>query len=319
MGSHMCVWASLVLGGTMVLPTTIPYSSHELSRIIKECGLNRLMVFPPLLSSMFREADKDPDFLALLQGLASIGYGGMALEPMELNWARERGMQPVNFFGSTEMGYAMAGRQSANDSYLETFPGSTFEFQPLDDGSGSHSKLLELVIPPESPDCQHQSLRGPDGKFHSGDLFTEITPGRYLSQGRADGWIKMETSLRCDTSAIEANVIDTCGKDLVHAVAVVGDRRPSPMLVVEPHEQTVPNGVNGNTPHTYEEQLKKDILERIMPFHQRRYQHERIQDHRFIMVVPKGSLPRTATKGNIRRKEVEKTLKDQIDVVYNKA
>lgn len=60
-------------------------------------------------------------------------------------------------------------------------------------------QLLELVILSDSGDCPDGSLRHTDGHFHTGDLFLEVEPGCYASQGRVDDWIKSENSLRCDT------------------------------------------------------------------------------------------------------------------------
>ena len=59
--------------------------------------------------------------------------------------------------------------------------------------------LLELVILSESGDCPDVSLRHADGHFHTGDLFVEVEPGKYLSRGRKDDWIKNESADKCDT------------------------------------------------------------------------------------------------------------------------
>ena len=60
-------------------------------------------------------------------------------------------------------------------------------------------------------------------------------------------------------------------------------------------------------------------MRRIRPFHTRRYLHERIMDAKMIMVVPKGSLPRTATKGNVRRRAVEEMFKAELDAMFASA
>lgn len=85
---------------------------------------------------------------------------------------------------------------------------------------------------------------------------------------------------------------------------VVGTGRPSPALFVESAS---------NIGH---EQLKRTILDRIQPFHSRLYLHERITSASLIIAVPPSSLPRTATKGNIRRQTVEVTYRALLDNVY---
>lgn len=85
---------------------------------------------------------------------------------------------------------------------------------------------------------------------------------------------------------------------------VVGTGRPSPALFVE------------SLPGTETERLKQTILQRIQPFHERLYLHERITSPNLVLTVPVGSLPRTATKGNIRRQAVETSFKTQLDGIY---
>lgn len=106
--------------------------------------------------------------------------------------------------------------------------------------------------------------------------------------------------------ALEDNVRATCG-DLIQECIVVGYGRPSPTLVVEALS------------NMDEEKLKKDIIQATRPFNSRRYMHERIVSEKMIIVVPPNSLPRTASKGNIRRRAVEEAYKTKLDEIYAKA
>jgi hypothetical protein len=103
--------------------------------------------------------------------------------------------------------------------------------------------------------------------------------------------------------AIEDNVRATCG-DLIEECIVVGTGRPSPALFVEPA-----SGVD-------HEKLKRDIIRKTRQFHTRRYLHEQITKPDLIIVVPSKSLPRTATKGNVRRKAVEDSYQAELDKIY---
>lgn len=95
----------------------------------------------------------------------------------------------------------------------------------------------------------------------------------------------------------------TCAQ-LIEECIVVGNGRSSPTLFVEP---------SVDTDH---EKLKKEIIRKTRQFHSRRYIHERIISPDFIIIVPSKTLPRTATKGNIRRKAVEETYKTELDRIY---
>ena len=63
-------------------------------------------------------------------------------------------------------------------------------------------------------------------------------------------------------------------------------------------------------------ELEKEIIERTKPFHSRRFMHERITSTKYVVVVERGTLPRTATKGNVRRKAVEDQYKELLDGIY---
>jgi len=87
--------------------------------------------------------------------------------------------------------------------------GTSYGFFPVDFGDepststaayrSSIGQLLELVVLSESGDCPDVSLRSADGHFHTGDFFSEVEPGKYLSRGRSYDWIETEHGLRCDT------------------------------------------------------------------------------------------------------------------------
>jgi hypothetical protein len=65
------------------------------------------------------------------------------------------------------------------------------------------------------------------------------------------------------------------------------------------------------------EQLKHSIIRATRQFHSRRYLHERITSEKMIVVVPPNTLPRTAVKGNIRRKAVEEIYKAELEAIYS--
>ncbi|RDB17511.1 hypothetical protein Hypma_001208 [Hypsizygus marmoreus] len=301
-------------GSCVIQPTAISFSSGELVDMIHRCGLNRLNQFATFLANHLRASRTDAKLLSLLQGLDEILYSGLPLAREEEEWAYRNGLKLRNLFGSTECGGMLlsvgASESGRNPGLLQPLHGFPYRFvsiAPAASTSGyqSTARLMELVIPKESPDCPHVSLRHSDGDFHTGDLFQEAAPGLYTFRGRDDDWIKSENSLRCDTKAIEDNAFAMCG-NLIDVCVVVGSGRPSPVMFVEPAV---------DMDH---EKLKKEIIRKTRHFHSRRYLHERITLADMIIVVPKHSLPRTATKGNIRRKAVEDAFKTQLDQIYER-
>ncbi|EJF66994.1 acetyl-CoA synthetase-like protein [Dichomitus squalens LYAD-421 SS1] len=315
-------------GSCTVQFTQQAFSSDELVDMFQRCGLSRINIFPTFLSQHLRNSRQSPKLLALLQSLDNILISGLMMSSEDEEWVYSNGIKLTNCYGNTEVGSMLVTPASDLDTpassnrtrALTPVPGSNYLFVPIDTEADStahaeaetvyanaNAQLLELIVHADSPDCPDRSLRHEDGHYHTGDLFVEVSPGRYVYRGRNDDWIKSENSLRCDTKAIEDNVLATCG-DLVAACIVTGNGRPSPALFVESADA-------GADP----EKLKRDIIRRIRPFHSRRYMHERIVSPQFVLAVPRGTLPRTATKGNIRRRAVEEAFKAELDCVYGVA
>ncbi|KAG6918488.1 hypothetical protein DXG01_014115 [Tephrocybe rancida] len=283
----------------------------QLVDMIHHAGLNRLNQFAAFLSNHLKAARLDPKLLTLLSGLDEILYSGLPLPREDEDWAYKNGLKLRNLFGSTECGAMLlsVGASGRNPSLLRSLDGFNYRFiSTAPEAAVSHqstARLMELVIPADSPDCPHPSLRGDDGDFHTGDLFQEASPGLFVFRGRDDDWIKSENSLRCDTKAIEENALAMCG-NIISQCVVVGSGRPSPVMFIEPVSDMDA------------EKMKKEIIRKTRHFHSRRYLHERITLTDMIIIVPPKSLPRTATKGNIRRKAVEEAYKSQIDHIFER-
>ncbi|GBE81642.1 acetyl-CoA synthetase-like protein [Sparassis crispa] len=309
-GQTFMVLGAMQHGACLVQPTTIAFSSDELVDMITRCGLNRLMQFSTFLGIHLRRARQDVAFLARLQSLDEVLYSGLPLSQEDKEWALSNGIVLRNLYGTTECGGSMLlsiGGRDSNAHLLRPLEGVSYRFCPVSDIRASNaldaSPLLELVVLSDSGDCPHYSLRDVDGHFHTRDLFQEVSPGCYVFRGREDDWIKSENGLRCDTKAIEDEVRSTC-KELVFDCVVVGTGRPSPALFVE-GRGTVDA-----------EALKEEILRRTQHSQAERYLHEQIVSTKFVFVVPPNSLPRTSTKGNIRRQAVEIAFKAELDEIY---
>ena len=108
-----------------------------------------------------------------------------------------------------------------------------------------------------------------------------------------------ETFMIRQLRSIEDNVRATCG-ELVYECVVVGNGRPSPALFVEASEE-----------------LKEEIIRRMNEFNSRRFVHESITSTKHVIVIERGTLPRTATKGNVRRRAVEDQYKELLDEIYD--
>ncbi|RPD54672.1 acetyl-CoA synthetase-like protein [Lentinus tigrinus ALCF2SS1-7] len=315
-GQTFMFLASFQNGACTIQPKAVTFSTDELALMITRGGLNRLNEFPAFFAVHVRAAKQSPKLLALLRSLDEILYSGQPMSREDEEWAYAQGLKMRNLFGSTECGamlLSIRGGGQANPP-LRPIEGTSYAFMPIEDESddaeegaysNANARLLELVILANSDDCPHVSMRAADGHYHTGDLFVEVGPGAYLSRGRGDDWIKSENALRCDTRAIEDNVRQTCGELIVECV-VVGNGRPSPALFVEAAAGMAMDDAK----------LRREIIRRTRHFHSRRYLHERISNAKMVVVVPMGTLPRTATKGNVRRRAVEEMFTAELDAMF---
>ncbi|KAF9077885.1 hypothetical protein BDP27DRAFT_1356646 [Rhodocollybia butyracea] len=282
-------------------------STSELVDIINRCKLRQLVLFPHFLREHLRASRTDPETLHALSSVDVIIYtGGGFVGDEEEEWAWKNGINLVNAYGSTECGGLLIseGLRKSRQNYLKRFPGPSFiKFIPI----SSDSDLLEIVIPPEAPECPDVSFRSSDGNYHTNDLFREVEPGSYVFCGRNDDWFNMQNCSLCDTKAIEDNARSLCG-DIISDCVVVGNGHPSPVLVVE---------ACSVSPALDESKLKAEIYRRIHPFHSTRYPHERIASPDMIFVVSLGTLPRTVTKATVRRKVIEEMMKEKLDKLFS--
>ena len=301
-------------GSCTIQPAKVPYGVDEFMDMFKLCGLNRINIYSPPLTSLLRQAKENRQLFDALTGLNEVLYSGLALPQDEEDWAYRNGIRLKNIFGSTECGALLVsiGGTGRDARLLRPLDHTAYAFIPVDTSDTTvtpQTRLLELIVLSHSGDCPEPSrLSEEDGHFHTGDFFAETIPGCYASRGRDDDWIKLANAVRCDTKGMEDEVRAVCA-DIISECVVVGTGRRCPALFVE----TKPEFAK-----TDEKELKLQIVYRMSGFNSRRYIEERISYPELIFVVPSGSLPRTSTKGNIRRKAVEEAYKEKMDKIYEK-
>ncbi|KAK7037788.1 hypothetical protein VNI00_010749 [Paramarasmius palmivorus] len=302
----------IVKTGDCVLQPRKPGNLDEIIHLLKHDVLDTMFIFAPFLVKLLNISHSDQDLRTALTRLKEITTGGATLPRSAEDYAVKNHINIANIYATTEGGLMMSSMGTkydpSNSLRVVDVPGVLYQFIPVTHGETESdqpsTKLLELLVSSDSIDCPPLSFRSPeDGHWHTGDLWEQVENGGYIYRGRDDDWIKSENACRCDASAIEDNTRMTCG-DLIFDCVVVGNGRPSPALFVEPKDGT-----------EYEK-LKEDIFSRIQPFNNRRIAHERIASPQMIVVIPKNELPRTATKGNIRRRAAEEMYQELLDRIY---
>ncbi|KAL0571274.1 hypothetical protein V5O48_010691 [Marasmius crinis-equi] len=311
-------------GSCIVQPTSLPPPVEEFKSMFRLAGLNAIRLPAPVLSRILKASRTDSDLLDLLKALRSIRHSGAALPGNDFEWAELNKLNLVNSLGSTECGNPLMTSEgnevgTPGFAYLHPVqllkedgtPLTHYMFERVAegkgrDGSGVSVVLKELVVLRDSADLPHHSLLGGQEDFHTGDLYQEVKPGEYIHRGRVDDWIFMANAAKCDASSIEDDAKTLC-RDLFSDCLAIGSNQPSPVLVVE---ALVSDG---------ETKLRQDIFNRLVnsDSHKKRFRHEQIASPDAIIIVPPGSMARTAAKGTIRRKAVEEALADRIGAIFS--
>ena len=310
-GQFFSTNASILKGDCTVQPIHLSNSPSHLIMIIRKFSMNSVTVWTPLLSQLLQVARRAEDILSTLQSLEVVMTLGAPLPPSDLQWAYENKIPILNYFALTETaGLLHTALQRENDPAPDLFrpiEGAGVRLLPTQASSDLASQnILEVVVPSDSPIFPGASFASTiDGHFHTGDFFEEIVPGRYEYRGRMDDWIKMSNATRCNTKAIEEHIRSSC-QDLISECVVVGSGRDFPAVLVEKNPTIGIEDAN----------LKKEIVSRSRDFNSRRYVNEQVPGEKFVFIVEAGELPRTALKGNVRRKAVEEKYKTLLDDVY---
>ncbi|KAL0579504.1 hypothetical protein V5O48_002488 [Marasmius crinis-equi] len=314
------VLSTIYYGGCTMAQTHKSPSASEWKCMITLGGLTRATLFPTVLSRVIQYCAKNAELLELMRTLDSIMFAGAAMPPEELEWAKESGLKLMNLYGSTECGTPMLLSDRSGDGKPEHLclarllksdgtPLVRYRFDPVACSDLYHGEeLKELVVLADSEDLPVRSFLQDDGTFHTGDIFEEVAPGEFVHRGRQDDFIKMAYGQKCDAGAIENIARNVCNGLFTDCV-VIGSDRPSPVLVAEADMKS----------DSVEMDLKQDIYQRISESeaHRRLYPHEQIASPDSVIVVRNGSLPRTATKGNIRRKAVGISMKETLDKIFS--
>ncbi|GJJ08775.1 hypothetical protein Clacol_002994 [Clathrus columnatus] len=292
---------------------SIGYEDYKAKNMGQDIYGWTLRVFLTFYANLSRNL---PELVELMHNMRQVTYAGMPLETELQVWANEIGIPLTTNSVVTDVYAGQLMTSTLESPYFELLPNVHAEFIPIcttpsdptqaDPGYGS---LLELHILSTSPDLPIPAFRSSTGGWLSGDLFQAVSPGKYIFRGD-----------RLDTKAIENEVYSVCGLDLVANCVVVGYERPWPMLFVELKPGVLSFESESNTElgtTVALQKVKGEIIRRLENFNSLIYPHERVEDPRMVYIVlPPRKLPRTAIKGNIRRRGVEQEFAQDIETAY---
>ncbi|CCX06850.1 Similar to Malonate--CoA ligase; acc. no. Q8H151 [Pyronema omphalodes CBS 100304] len=278
----------------IILPTGIPFQKDELLAMFHQLSMRRLILFPTHITTFFRQSKIDPELLEVLKQFHQVAYTGAPLPSSDISYALENGIKLQSVAGQTEL-FGTLRSPIGDPESSRPVPGVKYHF----------TEQGELVVLKDSIDIPSQrEFLAEDGCFYTGDIFEKKGDGwRFV--GRNDDRIKAEYGGYYWPRYIEDEVIRVCS-DVVTSCIVLGAGRISPTLVVEVED------INSEEAKS----IPKLVVQRLKGWMEKRYSHESIVEEKFVVVVKKGELPRTANKGNVRRAAAEKQFKELLDGIY---
>jgi acyl-coenzyme A synthetase/AMP-(fatty) acid ligase len=278
----------------IILPTRIPFQKDELMAMFHQLSMRRLRLSPTHISTFLQQSKSDPELLEVLKQFHEVSYTGAPLSQPDINYALENGIKLQSLAGMTELFGTLRSPIGDPDS-LRPIPGVKYHF----------TEQGEMVVLKDSIDIPSQKeFLAEDGCFYTGDIFEKNGDGwRFV--GRNDDRVKAEYGGYYWPRYIEDEVIRVCS-DVVTSCIVLGTGRISPTLVVEV----------GDINSEEAKRIPKLVVQRLKGWMEKRYPHESIVEEKFVVVVEKGELPRTANKGNVRRAAAEKQFKELLDGIY---
>jgi len=270
---------------------------HEVLLMVKNCGLNRIIMFGNSMTKHLSAAKSNEELWNTLKAMRQVTYCGIAISDEEDRYARKNGLPMTTFYGSTELGPQLTSviGTEENDMLVRKAAGATTEFVvPKDmELESSQAQLYEAVVSASSPEAPHHTFIRADGYYHTDDLFDQPAPGLYRWRGRTGDFIKQTEGypLFLNAKHIEENVQMICS-EFITGAAVVAAPSGLPCLIVEA-------GSAGRD--VDKEGIKRRVLERITSFNNTLMAHERFTDSRLLLVVDEGTIPKNKMKGNVRR------------------
>ena len=259
---------------------------------------------------MVMKFEKNPAVLETLRKLKFIMSGGVALTEQLGDYFKKNGVNVIQGEGMSDVGGAifLSDPEEKDPHTLRLIPGMNAKFIPVEGVEG-----MELVLD-HSPTTTAGYLKNleetaetfqKDG-FHTGDLFKEMRPGRYLFVGRTDDVDKTSKAEKIVKVQIERDLEKS---PVIRRVALIVSQKPRPAAIVQPDYSAL-RGKQGA-------EIERAIWGEVEKVNAELPGFSRIRRDHLIILAPGEGLP-LSPKQSLIRPQVEKLYADRIEEVYTR-
>jgi len=321
-------WKNLYVGARYAFPRLKPGppTPDQLIQALRETKANVLYTAPYMLEGFKAMAEgevwevelggerimmrftKDPSVLETLRGLKFIMSGGVALTRELGEYFQGNSVNVIQGEGMSDVGGAifLSDPEERDPHTLRLIPGMNAKFVPVE---GLDANELVLADSPtttagylKSPDETAEAFRE-DG-FHTGDLFKEVRPGRYVFVGRTDDVDKTSKAEKVNKLAMERGLEQN---PVIQRAAVIVSQRPRPAVLIKPAYEAL-RGKQWA-------EIEQRVWEAVEAVNAELPKFSQIRRDHIMILAPDEGLP-LSPKQSLIRPQVEKMYADRIEAVY---
>ncbi|KAK7416594.1 hypothetical protein QQX98_005065 [Neonectria punicea] len=289
-------------GATTIFGPELPVNLNLMKSVIRHAKPDTVFTAP----SLIEEVSKDAEFLALLESVKAIGWGGgpVSREAGTRIWKHTKLRLSM---GMTEVGWLPCVETDLEDwYYVHVHPDAGYQFQ--DRGGGLYE--LVAVRNPELERWQPIFSTFPDlQEYPFKDLFSRhpTKPDLFLYEGRIDNVIVLSNGEKVQPNGMELTI---GSHPLVRTAVVAGQGRFQTSVLIEVQPDVYP----------YDEADRQKLIDLIWPAieaaNSKAPSQARLYRDFVVFTSPDRPLPK-ATKGTVQRVPALQLYAEELERVYS--
>jgi hypothetical protein len=261
---------------------------------------------PTLIETMYEYIVENGEDFSPLASLKLLQPGGAVLSEYIIKDLTDHGVNLKTTYGSTEIGppFRSIPPTNANTkcySFRNLYPDNPFlKMERVGEG------LYECVVYKGFDLAADLWQKKPDNEpYRTNDLFVQDPPGSgfYVMQGRKDDILVHTNGENTSAGSLQLDIQNS--SKVINKALALGHSLPSVSLLIEVHEAYDPSSAS----------TQEKIWQAVQKVNERYPTHSQIMQS-MIYILPEGRTLPVTPKGNVKRKEAERTYSCEITQLY---
>ncbi|KAH7413166.1 male sterility protein [Cadophora sp. MPI-SDFR-AT-0126] len=259
---------------------------------------------PTLIENMYEYISTKTHDFSPLTSLKILQPGGAALSDSIVKALVTAGVNVKTTYGSTEIGppFRTIGPRDSTHCYKfrNLYPDNPFlKMEEVGEG------IFECVVL-KGFELAAELWQETDAPYRTNDIFIQDPPGSgyFTLQGRKDDILAHSNGENTSAGPLQLDV--QTATRVIHKALATGHSRPCVSLLVEINEEYDPDDIS----------VEEEVWKAVQIVTARYPKHSQIL-RSMIYILPRGATLPTTPKGNVKRKEAEKTFAAEIEALYS--